>query len=160
ARVELLLNGSVVAMLSGGIAATDLAIRSARCALAIRAILPDAAVGVATGKALAGDRGALGPIIEDAAGLVRAGSRQIRIDGATRDGLPRRFEVLGAGIDVPGFELYREKIQRRAPAELPRQLLGRETPCIGRNRLLRQLAAVFDGCVDERAAEAVVVVGG
>ncbi|HUH01465.1 MAG TPA: protein kinase, partial [Kofleriaceae bacterium] len=160
AWVELLLNGSVVAMLTGGSAATDLAIRSARCALAIRAILPDAAVGVATGKSLAGDRGELGPIIEEAAGMVRAGSRQIRIDGGTRDLLPARFEVLGDGVDEPGFELYRELVTRRAPAELPRQLLGRETPCIGRNRLLRQLRAVFDGCVDERAAEAVVVVGG
>lgn len=159
ARAELLLNGSVVAMVSGGVAATDMAVRTARAALAIRAILPDAAIGVASGRAVAQDRGDLGPIIDAAAALVRPKSREIWMDRGTVELLPPRFQLAAHKNDGKRVELVEERLDFERPGEAPRKLLGRDTPCVGRNRLLRQLAAAFDGSVEDRAAEAIVVVG-
>jgi hypothetical protein len=156
ARVEVLLNGSLAAMLSGGAAATDLATRSARCALAIRHLLPEAAVGIATRQAVKDDRRSISPIIDAAAALVRPGSRQIRIDRSTRDLLPASLEVAG---EHEGLVLVGERAGAHPPEEPPRLLLGKETPCVGRDRQLRQLGAAYPGCAEDRVAQAVVVIG-
>lgn len=157
ARVEVLLNGSFVAMVSGGTAATDLAARSARCALALRTLLPDASLGLATKRAVVDERQAIGPIIDSAAALVRHGSRTIAIDTVTRDLLPAQFDI--AGDERAGWQLQAERARADDEGDLARPLLGRPTPCFGRNRLLRQLEAAFEGCAEDRAAEAFVVVG-
>jgi predicted Ser/Thr protein kinase len=157
ARVEALLNGSIVTLVTGGVAATDLAARSARAALAIRSILGDASLGIATVRAVTTDRAALDPIIDAAASLVRPRSRQIRIDKHTRNLLSERFAV--TADDAGGFVLELERTLTAGAGEPPRRVLGRATPCVGRNRLLRQLGSVVAGCIDDRAAEAVVIVG-
>ncbi len=152
ARVELLLNGSIVARVSGGMAVTDLACRTARCALALHTVVPDAAIGVAIGRAIAADYGDVGPIIEDAAALVRPGTCNVYVDPLTRDALPARFEV-------KGDRLVREHARQRPAAEAPRKLLGRATRCVGRSRLIRQLEGLTLGCAEDGQAHAVVVVG-
>jgi len=157
ARVEILLNGSLVAMLGGGAAAKDLAARSARCALTIRGMLSDASIGIATKRAVKGDRKSIGPIIDTAAALVRPNSRLILIDKNTRDLLSLRFSV--EQETSRSFVLVEEQKREPKPDEPPRLLLGKETPCVGRNRLLRQLEAVFLGCVEDNASESVVVIG-
>jgi len=80
-------------------------------------------------------------------------SRRIRVDKGTRELLPEHFEVTGDEAD--GFVLRAE----RPPEGVPRRLLGRAMPYVGRQAVLRRLQAALDGCVEERAAGAVVVVG-
>src|SRR6185503_9222392 len=80
-------------------------------------------------------------------------SRRIRVDKGTRELLPDHFEI--TGDEVEGFILRDEK----PPEGVPRRLLGRAMPYVGRQAVLRRLLAAVDGCIDERAAGAVVVVG-
>ncbi len=157
ARIEVLLNGSFVAMLSGGAAATDLAARSARCALAIARVLPDASLGVATNRAVLSERDAVGRIIDRAAGLVEAGARRIAMDRATRDLLPMQF-AFSQTTGGP-FTLLAERARQPDAEEPPRPLLGRATPCVGRGRLLRQLEAAAAGTIDDATAHAIVLLG-
>ncbi len=157
AAVELLLNGSVVAVISGGAAPTDLAVRTARAALALRSCLDDASVGVASGRAIKGERKAIGPLIDTAAALVLSRSRAIRIDATTRELLPERFDV---HEDQAGwFELRAEREPETEAREPSRLLLGKPTPCVGRKRIIGQLAPAFDGCVEDSEAHAVLVIG-
>ena len=151
ARLEVLANGSILAMLSGGATAADLAVRAARCALAVHAVLPRASVALVTRRAVADDlRGAVS-VMDRPAGL--SPSRRIRVDKGTRDLLPEHFEI--AGDEAEGYILRAEK----APDGVPRQLLGRDMPYVGRQAVLRRLQAAQDGVIDEQAAGAVVVVG-
>ncbi len=48
-------------------------------------------------------------------------------------------------------------LSERERAEATRTLLGRETPCVGRERELRRLLDIFDECVSEPVARVVLV---
>ncbi|HEU5058638.1 MAG TPA: protein kinase, partial [Kofleriaceae bacterium] len=151
ARLEVLANGAFLAMLSGGANASDLAVRAARCALAVHAVLPRASVALVTRRAVADDlRGAVS-VMDRPAGM--SPSRRIRVDKGTRDLLPEHFEI--TGDEAEGFVLRAEK----PPDGVPRRLLGRAMPYVGRQAVLRRLQAAIEGAIDERAAGAVVVVG-
>ena len=151
ARLEVLANGSILAMLSGGTTASDLAVRAARCALAVHAVLPRASVALVTRRAVADDlRGAVS-VMDRPAGM--SPSRRIRVDKGTRELLPEHFEI--TGDDAEGFILRAE----RPPEGVPRRLLGRAMPYVGRQAVLRRLLAAVDGAMDEGGAGAVVVVG-
>ncbi len=167
ARVELLLDGSVLATLSSSGVATDQAARAARCALALRAILPDAPMALATGRGVMGARWPVGEVIEGAASLlaapeeaprlsgtiakaVIAGLRPIRIDETTGGLLDGRFEV---GGDTRGLELRGE----RETVDAERRVLGKEVPCIGRDRELAALHEELERCIFEPMAQATLV---
>jgi tetratricopeptide (TPR) repeat protein len=151
ARLEVLANGSMLAMLVGGATAADLAVRAARCALAVHAVLPRASIALVTRRAVADDlRGAVA-VMERPAGM--SPSRRIRVDRGTRELLPEHFEI--GGDEAEGFILRAEK----PPEGVPRRLLGRAMPYVGRQAVLRRLLAAVDGAIEENAAGAVVVVG-
>src|SRR5262249_12797111 len=71
ARLEWLAAGPARAPGSAEGAATDQAVRAARCALAIRRALPDVAMVVATGRGMLAGRGPIGEVIERAVRLLR-----------------------------------------------------------------------------------------
>ena len=76
----------------------------------------------------------------------------IRVDEVAAGLLGTRFDVAG---DVGGLFLVCER-----DAAMPeRLLLGRPTPCVGRDRELRMLDALFDECEGEPTARAVVIAG-
>ncbi len=144
ARVETLRNRSVVAVLSTAGSATDLAARAARCALTMRATLPEATMAIATGRAVVtADRFPVGDIIDAAAALLAEGDSGIRIDETTAGLLDPRFEVAG-----------RKLVGEREDAEPARRLLGRPTPCVGRDREIAVLDALLDECLDEDEPQA------
>ncbi len=169
-RVERLEHGLVVALAGVG-AATDQAARAARCALAARAAAPGATVALATGRGLYSERWPVGEAIDRAARLLRyrpaaptvgapAGPGDalpgppagVRVDDVTAGLLDPRFDVRG---DRAGLVLLGE----REVGEGARTLLGRATPCVGRERELGLLAGLYDECVAEPIARAVVVTG-
>jgi eukaryotic-like serine/threonine-protein kinase len=172
---ERIADGSMVATLSGSGAATDLAAQAARCALAMRAALYGGLVAMATGRGLMAARLPLGEVIERAVKLVRAGMRAdatlvsekadtgersgaspptnavaVRLDETSAGLLDARFDV---GGDSEGLALRAE----RTMVEAARTLLGKPTPCVGREAELGTLAALFAACVDEPQARAVLV---
>ena len=160
AKLEALANGCVVATLSGSASAIDQAAQAAHCALAIRAEAPGAVIALATGRAVVGSRGAIGEVINRAVELVRGahGVAGIHVDATTAGLLDSRFELEGIAETVEASSntslLLRSERATRTP---PRLLLGRPTPCVGRDRELRALEAIFEECASERAARIVLV---
>ncbi len=149
-RVVPLAHGTLVITLQGGAVATDLAIRAARCALAVRAVMPGAGVSLTTQHAVVEGRRGAEALVDGAAAMRRA--RQIHIDARTRELLPEHFEVVtGDG----GLVLVAE----RAQETVARTVLGRPTPFVGRQAVLRQLDAAVEGAFEDRTAHAMLVVG-
>jgi tetratricopeptide (TPR) repeat protein len=159
ARAEPLADGSIVVVLSGGGAATDKAERAARCALAIAAALGDVPMALATGRGAAAatvgalpGASALGEAAGRAARLLRGRTRGVAVDEATVGLLSARFDV---GGDERGLELRGE----REAAAGARTLLGKATPCVGRDREIGVLRALWDECTGEPAARLALVTG-
>ncbi|MGK4005203.1 protein kinase [Sorangium sp. So ce1036] len=155
-RSERLVDGSVVVMLSGTETATDLCAQAARCALALRRCAAGRRVTLAMGR---GERSArsMGPAIDRAARLSSTTARHAAPEGAVvldevASGLlDARFDVRECeGV----FTLHGE----RPLAEGTRLLLGRATPCVGRERELGMLRALLTESIEEGTAQAALVV--
>jgi serine/threonine protein kinase len=151
ARVDRLLDGSMVVTLAGRGAPTDQAAHAARCALRLRATLPEVAMTVSTGRAVIFGQLPVGDVIDRGAELLRGEpGGKIRLDTVTADLLGTRFELEGAGD-------RRYLIGEHGRDDVPRTLLGKATVCVGRDRELTLLEGTFDECVDEPVARAVLV---
>jgi hypothetical protein len=159
ATLDHLADGSSVMTLHGAGVPTDRAALAARCALALRAALGEVPVVLATGRGLAGERAPVGEVIDRAARLFQgvrgdlAGAPGIRVDELSAGLLGDRFEIIADGDRL----LLRE--ERGALSDDARLLLGRATSCVGRERELRMLEEVFEVCVSEPSARALLVIG-
>ncbi|WP_437669162.1 protein kinase domain-containing protein [Sorangium sp. So ce131] len=157
AHLELLRDGTLAAVLTSAGSPTDLALSAARCALALRDLLPGARVALSTGWDELERTQPMGQVI-DRAGALLAGSAAGRADGAapvlldrmTADLLGDRFEV---SLDRSALALVGEL----EPADDARKLLGKPTRCVGRDRELLLLQSTFDECAAESEARAVLV---
>src|SRR5262249_52329475 len=113
-----------------------------------------ARIALATGKGLFAGRWPVGEVIDRAARLLRRGGgapSAIRIDEVTAGLLDARFDV-GGGAE--GLELRGE----REVVETSRSLLGKPTPCVGRERELASLMSLFEQAVSEPVARAALVI--
>jgi tetratricopeptide (TPR) repeat protein len=165
ARLEVL-PVAIVSVLSGRGSATDRAAAGARLSLALRDVLGDVPVALATGHTELGARrprasGAgervIGDVIDRAVARVvapRAGDerRAVWIDETTAGLLGPTFAVRATAV---GLELVGE---RKADMQV-RTLLGKPTPCVGRDRELAFLDATLAECEADDVARAVVVLG-
>jgi tetratricopeptide (TPR) repeat protein len=152
ARLEMLADGTVVALLAGHGIPREQAARAARSALAMRSLLPGAAMVLATGPAVLGRRLPVGDVIERAvAALQGASGAGIVLDEVSADLLEAQFD-LGGG---PGARELRGEREAAAPGT--RTLLGRPTPFVGRDRELQLLQATLRDCVRDGEARAVIV---
>jgi hypothetical protein len=151
-----LLDGSLFVALADVGSPLDQAVRAARCALAIKAALPAAAVALATGRGGLDDQAT--PAALRVVRLPRD-ERTVRVDAVTAGLLASRFEVIeGDGLFSLAAERPLDPVDERH-----RMLLGRPSPCVGRERELSALEAIYDECkgeVDrEPCARKVLVVG-
>jgi len=152
-RVQPLASGSLLAALTGGGTATELAGRAARAALAMRERVPDRAQVVAMGRGVVSDRLPVGEVIDRAVrALVGAKAGTIHVDEATAGLLDQHFEV---GSDDEGLVLVGE----REAVVTVRTFLGKETRCVGRERELAVLEGIFAECSSEGVARAVLLTG-
>jgi eukaryotic-like serine/threonine-protein kinase len=160
ARLEPLRSGAVAVMLSGatgtaGGSATDLVVRAARSALALRSRLPEVPMALATGRGIVAGAFPVGEVIERAAELLDrapADGVGIALDSVTAGLLDARFEMAG---DAKHALLLRERPQ----GDVTRKLLGRPTSTVGRERELGYLTSVLDECIEEPIARVVLVSG-
>ena len=166
AEAEMLADGSIVVTLSGKGAASDQVAHAARCALSLRSHLIEAHVALATGLATVTGRSCVGDVIERAAAILASararrqgisaetlhGESPVFLDETTAGLLDMRFDVGGddRGLFIRGLR------EREAKA---RTLLGKATPFVGRERELSTLIGIFEECVDEPVARAVLVTG-
>ncbi len=158
AQVELPADGSlVVTLVPERGTATDQAALAARCALTLKERWPDAAVVLTTGLGVVdvNERLPVGEAMDRAGRLLRQLERTpsscVVIDEVT------------AGLLGPGFQLSRSDSGTFAlrgeqlDADASRPLLGKPTPCVGREQELALLDFTFTTCVEESAARALLV---
>jgi eukaryotic-like serine/threonine-protein kinase len=173
--LEELADGTVVAVIAGAGAATDQAARAARCALAVRAILRDVPMSLATGRGMVHGRMPVGEVIDRAVRLVRASGEWLSptvpdLDDGTAASEPRprlkpiRVDELTAGLVGGRFEIGGDPTSlelrgERDVIEIQRTLLGKHTPTVGRQRELTSLSQTLDECVREPVARVVLVTG-
>jgi serine/threonine protein kinase/tetratricopeptide (TPR) repeat protein len=167
-RFEQLVDGSIVVTLVGQGGATDQAAQAARSALALSLELEGAPIALATDRGVVSDgRLPVGEAIDRAVRLLRVAQRSvvpaaepvraplgpaIRLDEVTAGLVDARFEIDG---DEAGLFLRGE----REVTHFARTLLGKPTPCVGRERELALLFGLFEECVAEPMARAVLVTG-
>jgi tetratricopeptide (TPR) repeat protein len=156
AQIERLRDGSVIAVLSARGVATDQAARAARCALVMRGALPFAPMVLATGRGVLDGKLPVGEVIDTAAALLRAaapGHAHVLVDEVTAGLLHERFDIVaeGGARELRGV--------RDAAEEPSRMLLGKPTPCVGRDREIATLEGLLGECVEEPVARAVLVTG-
>lgn len=152
-QVNVLAGDSLIVTLWGPGSAVDRADRAAQCALILRANLPGVPICVASGRGLVSARIVEGDVID----------RGVRTLRTTRPG-PIHVDDVTAGMLTGRLNIEQDKghyFLRSDSAELdsPPLLLGKITPCVGRTRELATLEGVFAGCVAERIASPVLVIG-
>jgi tetratricopeptide (TPR) repeat protein len=147
ARVEELAGGGLAAALANPGPAVDQAADAARLALALGTLLPDAPIAVATGRGVLADRLPVSDAIDRAVRLLEQRAPGVWIDSVTAALLEARFAIDGDG---------RLGAERRGP-EATRSLMGRPTPCVGREPELGLLDTAFAECAAEPVARAVLV---
>jgi tRNA A-37 threonylcarbamoyl transferase component Bud32/tetratricopeptide (TPR) repeat protein len=158
AKIERLADGSLVATLVGGGDATDHAAHAARFALALREMMPDIPIVLATGRGIVTGKYPVGEVLDRASQLLLQPATEgprtgpVRIDDVTAGLLDLRFDVVDDGKSS-------ELRGARESHDVARSVLGRPTSCVGRERDLRTLEATFDECVDESVARVVLVTG-
>jgi len=149
ALFEITIDGSIVCVPLAD-SPTDKAALAARCALALKRVLPARWIALATGRALV-SRGSMpiGRVIDDAVGLIKRTKNQdaIVIDETTRSLLDARFDVAG---DV----LIGERTTLGA-----RTVLGRRTLLVGRARELTTVMGVFEEALADRSPRAALIIG-
>jgi eukaryotic-like serine/threonine-protein kinase len=151
--VERLADGSLLATILPKQSATDQVRIAARCALFLRERLPEARIAVATGRAPLDPRPRVGEAVDRAAQLLTLGSDPgIRLDEVSARLLEGSFATSSRG---DAFLLVAE----RPELDESRPLLGKPTPCVGRELELMQLEGVMASAVDQRAPKAALVVG-
>jgi tRNA A-37 threonylcarbamoyl transferase component Bud32/tetratricopeptide (TPR) repeat protein len=156
--VAFLRDGSIVVTVPHAGPATDQAGRAARCALALRPLLGSGQasippmIAVAAARAMPSAGMALGELIDRGVGLLTPrGAGLIRLDDVTAGLLDERFDV---GGDNVGLYLRGE----RDSITESRRLLGKTTPCVGRDRELASLEGTFAEAAGDMVARAVLVV--
>ncbi|WP_437595124.1 protein kinase domain-containing protein [Sorangium sp. So ce1000] len=152
ADVVCLRDGSVLAVAKRTGSAADQAVHAGRYALACRRLLPDVPLVVVTGLGDISTPVPVGHVLDRAAALVQAhdASAGPWIDEVTAGLLDARFVVR----EGPSG---RELLEERWTSTGARRLLGRTSPCVGRERELRTLGDMLDECITERVTRAVLV---
>jgi hypothetical protein len=151
-ELTMLPNGGASITLTGD-GGIDLAAHAAKCALAMRLAVGEAHVSIASGRGDPVRKDAATEILERAMLLSAAASstQHIRVDSMTASLLDARFVVIQDGEDnfLAG--------EREQTAQ--RKLLGKETPCFGRERDLAMLSGLVAECLDEPLSTAIVITG-
>jgi serine/threonine protein kinase/tetratricopeptide (TPR) repeat protein len=159
ARLESLADGSLVATVIMKSGARDQAGAAARTALAVREHWGQARIAVTTGRGLMGKRVPVGEAVDRAFALLRRSQTAnggplppdgVRLDEATAGLLDARFTLLrfDGGAVLEG---------ERVTLDEGRPLLGKPTPCVGREPELAQLESILQRCVEESIPQAVLL---
>jgi serine/threonine protein kinase len=157
AQVELLVDGSlVVTLVPERGTATDQAALAARCALACKERSPEATVVLTTGLGMFNERLPVGAAMDRAGRLLREVSQlpvssRVVMDEVTAGLLGTGFQL--SRLDSGAFVLQGEQLS----TDESRPLLGRPTPCVGREQELALLDFTFSSCVEEPATRALLV---
>ena len=150
-QLEVRADGTPLVTLTSTGAATDLATRTARCALTMREVLPKARIAVASGRGDPSRGSVIADVVARAQQLLDIDDRakHVRIDPMTAGLLDSTFEVSG---DASALALIGQRERNSV-----RKLLGKPTPCVGRERELSMLNGLVAECLDEPLSTALLI---
>jgi eukaryotic-like serine/threonine-protein kinase len=152
--IERLADGSLLATVLPQHSAVDQARIAASCALLLRDLLPEARISVATGRAALGRSLRVGHAVDRAVLLLSpaAAAGEIRLDTVTSGLVEGRFLVSERDGSVV-------LVGQKQDLDESRPLLGKPTPCVGRELELVQLEGLISSAADEGVPKAAVVLG-
>lgn len=155
---DFLANGALVVTVAPAGSALDQVILAGRAALLIKARWPDAAIALATGRGALMGRTAVGEVVEVAVRVLQTGRQkagQADESGVVMDALSAKL-LSGRFVQTPrpeGALLLAEEKE----VDADRTLLGKPTPCVGREAELLTLDAQLASCLEDREARAILV---
>lgn len=156
---DFLANGTLVVTVSPMGNAQDQAVLAARAALIVKEQWPEALVSMATGRGSIRGRTAVGEVVELAAQSLKSGSQPFHANPTTGavliDSLSAKL-LEGRFVQTPrpgGAWLLHEERE----VDAGRLLLGKPTPCVGRDAELGTLELQLAGCIEDSEARAVVI---
>src|SRR5262249_47663561 len=137
-RLDVLADGSLLVTVERTGTPTDHAARCARCALTLRALLPELPIALVAGEGVLSGRVPLAPVTDGGAGLPSHAEARgpVRIDDVMAGFLDGRFEVRAEGEAL-------SLVGEREEPSTTRTLLGRPSTCVGRERDLATLGATW-----------------
>ena len=155
---QFLANGSLLLLVPPLGSAQDQATLAARAALCVKERWAGVVVAMATGRGALQGHTAVGEVVEQAAGWLRAvsqpsgrpGHSGVFLDGLSAKLLEGRFALAS---QAGGALLLGEEKE----VDASRPLLGKPTPCVGRETELGMLEAQLAGCIEESEARAVLI---
>lgn len=157
-RLEAVAASSVIVTFTVGGTAAEQATRAARCALALRSALPAMRFAVSLGLGMMAQHTASGEVIDRAASILRA------VTSLSPDGSPIALDSAAAGLLDAAFEIETHGELRLLVAEhdaldVGRTLLGKQTPCLGRDNEIRTLCDVLEESIGDPGARLALVTG-
>lgn len=158
ARCEELADGSLLATILLRGSAVDQASAAVRAALALHENSPDARIVVVTGRSAVVHEGmAIGAAVDKAVQLLdklravdSAGFSGVALCDVTMGLVGHRFEA----ERFDGFVVVRKE---GITADEHRLLLGKPTPCVGREQELFRIESVYRECIDESIPQVLLV---
>jgi serine/threonine protein kinase/tetratricopeptide (TPR) repeat protein len=165
--IERLADGSLLATVLPKQSATDQVRIAARCAIYLAEQLPEARIAVAIGRAPLGPNTRVGDAVDRAAQLLArtldtdaqvsgrrpsAGPPDVRLDEVAARLLDSRFIT----VSRSGVVLL---LNEQPDLDESRPLLGKPTPCVGRELELIQLEGVLASSIEEGVPKAATVMG-
>jgi DNA-binding winged helix-turn-helix (wHTH) protein/tetratricopeptide (TPR) repeat protein len=151
ARVGHLPDDSMVVTLPVALSLIDQVAASARYASSLRVLLSDVPLVICTGHAVTSGSVPSGEVIDRAAKLLQGSPPgTIRLDATTAELLVGQFMIEGDGDN-------RYLTGPRTLEDVPRTVLGKTVPCLGRDRELKLLDDIFAGVADAAEARAVLL---
>jgi tetratricopeptide (TPR) repeat protein len=156
ARLEVLPDGSAIAVAHVPGAPAEQALRAARFAVALREAAPGGPIAIATGRSVVELSLPVGEAIDRAVGAVRrAAAGEIVLDEPTMRLIEARFELSASDGEAGAWRLGPE----RGLAGAVTFTGERRVTFVGRRRELGLLETTFEECVAEPCARAVLVTG-
>jgi tetratricopeptide (TPR) repeat protein len=159
AKASLLANGSLLATfrLERG-TANDQANLAAHSALYVKERWPESLMVLTTGLSLRGTPLPAGKVMDRAGELLHLAERQLEATAARVTLDEMTAKLLGPQFRMeelePGTFLL---LSEHFDVDKSRRLLGRPTPCVGREQELTMLELTYSSCVEEPKASAVLV---
>ena len=155
---DFLASGALVVTVPASGSAVDQATQAARAALFIKAQWPSALVTMATGRGALRGRTAVGEVVDQAARAQPgspAAKREVGMPGVWIDSLSAKL-LDGRFLQTPraGGALLLHEIR---DDDASRLLLGRPTPCVGRDSELNSLDGELHSCISESEARVSLV---
>ncbi len=164
-RAMSLVDGTLLVLLPGRGAASEQAVRAARCALALEARVASRSMALVTGRAVVSASVPVGDLIDRGVALLAKARAQQTSGGTDRLAAKKGIDVdsitaelVGSAFDLDesadGTRLGKLKTEGGG-----RTLLGRYQPCVGRNAEIAELSGQFAATLRDGSARALLVTG-